>query len=329
MDNERLRKALGPACVAGSRLPGFYIGGFCPYGRENCAGGLCRVSLAVLGRGSGVRRQRLPGCRFVADRGLRQQRVGHRQARHRRLRSRRVQARRGRRRSSSPSTPRRSRSARSRSAASASAARSRAPSTGPRSPPSATPSARSTARTARLRRRTACRRASPPSRRRVRRSSSARTSSRTTPARSCTSRRTTRPSVRVTGSNNQFTGPTLQMAFAGADGVYTPAAAAMPRFIDTDPTPDEYLYNRQLIRLTGAAAEHPGRPDDGPRRRQHGLRGHLQGHRVGGPRPCRRTSRATSRASSTATRTRPRTARSSTSWPPTSRTWSRRSTCRT
>ena len=59
------------------------------------------------------------------------------------------------------------------------------------------------------------------------------------------------------GNTAQFTGPTLQMAYAGADGVFTPAAAAMPRFIDTDPTPDEYLYNRQLIRLTGAAANIP------------------------------------------------------------------------
>ena len=62
---------------------------------------------------------------------------------------------------------------------------------------------------------------------------------------------------RVTGSNTQFTGPTLQMAYAGSDGVFTPAAVAMPRFIDTDPTPDEYMYNRQLIRLTGAAANIP------------------------------------------------------------------------
>ncbi|MDA0170283.1 M14 family metallopeptidase [Solirubrobacter taibaiensis] len=63
--------------------------------------------------------------------------------------------------------------------------------------------------------------------------------------------------VRTTPTGNTFTGPTLQMAFAGADGVYTPAATAMPRFIDTDPTPDVYLYNRQLIRLTGAAANIP------------------------------------------------------------------------
>ena len=39
----------------------------------------------------------------------------------------------------------------------------------------------------------------------------------------------------------------------------------MPRFIDTDPTPDEYLYHRQLIRLTPRAGRHPGLPDDGPR----------------------------------------------------------------
>ncbi|MBE2318010.1 chitobiase/beta-hexosaminidase C-terminal domain-containing protein [Solirubrobacter sp. CPCC 204708] len=62
---------------------------------------------------------------------------------------------------------------------------------------------------------------------------------------------------RVAGSNTQFTGPTLQMAYAGPDGVYTPAATAMPRNIDIQPTPDEYMYNRQLIRLTGAAANIP------------------------------------------------------------------------
>ncbi|RKQ93515.1 chitobiase/beta-hexosaminidase-like protein [Solirubrobacter pauli] len=62
---------------------------------------------------------------------------------------------------------------------------------------------------------------------------------------------------RVAGSNTQFTGPTLQMAYAGADGNFVPADTAMPRFIDTDTTPDEYLYNRQLIRLTGAAANIP------------------------------------------------------------------------
>ena len=31
----------------------------------------------------------------------------------------------------------------------------------------------------------------------------------------------------------------------------------MARFIDTDPTPDEYMYHRQLVRLTGAQAAIP------------------------------------------------------------------------
>ena len=31
----------------------------------------------------------------------------------------------------------------------------------------------------------------------------------------------------------------------------------MPRFIDTDPTPDEYLYHRQLVRLTPEQAAIP------------------------------------------------------------------------
>ena len=54
----------------------------------------------------------------------------------------------------------------------------------------------------------------------------------------------------------------------------------MGRFIDTDPTPDEYMYHRQLIRLTPRAGRHPGLPDDGPRGRQLRRRRHLQGDRV-------------------------------------------------
>ena len=61
---------------------------------------------------------------------------------------------------------------------------------------------------------------------------------------------------RTPGSNSAFTGPTLALSFAGADGVYG-TATNMGRFIDTDPTPDEYMYHRQLIRLTGAAASLP------------------------------------------------------------------------
>ena len=62
--------------------------------------------------------------------------------------------------------------------------------------------------------------------------------------------------VRVAGSNTAFTGPTLALSYAGSDGVYS-NAVNMGRFIDTDPTPDEYMYHRQLVRLTGAAADIP------------------------------------------------------------------------
>ncbi len=55
------------------------------------------------------------------------------------------------------------------------------------------------------------------------------------------------------GTSNTFTGPSLALSYAGPDGVYS-AATNMGRFIDTDPTPDEYMYHRQLIRLTGAYA---------------------------------------------------------------------------
>jgi hypothetical protein len=58
---------------------------------------------------------------------------------------------------------------------------------------------------------------------------------------------------RVAGSNNAFTGPSLALSYAGPDGVYA-TATNMGRFIDTDPTPDEYMYHRQLVRLTGSYA---------------------------------------------------------------------------
>ena len=58
---------------------------------------------------------------------------------------------------------------------------------------------------------------------------------------------------RVAGSTNTFTGPALALSYAGPDGVYS-TPVNMGRFIDTDPTPDEYMYHRQLIRLTGAYA---------------------------------------------------------------------------
>ncbi|RKQ93516.1 chitobiase/beta-hexosaminidase-like protein [Solirubrobacter pauli] len=53
-------------------------------------------------------------------------------------------------------------------------------------------------------------------------------------------------------ANNSVTGPTLAVSYAGADGVYS-TATNMGRFIDTDTTPDVYLYHRQLIRLPANA----------------------------------------------------------------------------
>ena len=58
-----------------------------------------------------------------------------------------------------------------------------------------------------------------------------------------------------TGTGNG-TGRTLALSFAGADGVFG-AATNMGVFRDTDPTPDVYMYHRQLIRLTDAAASIP------------------------------------------------------------------------
>ena len=58
---------------------------------------------------------------------------------------------------------------------------------------------------------------------------------------------------RVAGSNSAFTGPSLALSYAGTDGVYS-TPVNMGRFVDTEPTPDEYMYHRQLIRLTGAYA---------------------------------------------------------------------------
>ncbi len=55
------------------------------------------------------------------------------------------------------------------------------------------------------------------------------------------------------GTGNTFTGPSLAISYAGPDGVYS-AATNMGRFIDTDPTTDQYMYHRQLIRLTGSYA---------------------------------------------------------------------------
>ncbi|HEX6026317.1 MAG TPA: M14 family zinc carboxypeptidase [Solirubrobacter sp.] len=58
-----------------------------------------------------------------------------------------------------------------------------------------------------------------------------------------------------TGTGNG-TGRTLALSFAGADGVFS-APTNMGIFRDTDPNPDVYMYHRQLIRLTGDAANIP------------------------------------------------------------------------
>src|SRR4051812_29205040 len=55
------------------------------------------------------------------------------------------------------------------------------------------------------------------------------------------------------GTSNTFAGPSLALSYAGPDGVYA-TATNMGRFIDTRPTVDQYMYHRQLIRLTGAYA---------------------------------------------------------------------------
>ena len=61
--------------------------------------------------------------------------------------------------------------------------------------------------------------------------------------------------TRVPGTNNSFTGPSLALSFAGADGVYS-TPVNMSRFIDNQGvTPQEYMYHRQLVRLTGAYAD--------------------------------------------------------------------------
>ena len=59
---------------------------------------------------------------------------------------------------------------------------------------------------------------------------------------------------RVPGTNNSFTGPALALSYAGPDGVYS-TPVNMGRFIDNQGvTPQEYMYHRQLVRLTGAYA---------------------------------------------------------------------------
>jgi hypothetical protein len=58
-------------------------------------------------------------------------------------------------------------------------------------------------------------------------------------------------STKITGTST-VSGPTLALSYAGDDGVFG-AATNMGRFIDTDTTPDAYMYHRQLIRLPADA----------------------------------------------------------------------------
>jgi hypothetical protein len=59
----------------------------------------------------------------------------------------------------------------------------------------------------------------------------------------------------VTGTQT-VNGPSQALSFTQAAGGYS-GAVNMGRFIDTDTTPDVYMYHRQLIRLTGANATLP------------------------------------------------------------------------
>ena len=75
---------------------------------------------------------------------------------------------------------------------------------------------------------------------------------------------------RVAGSNTQFTGPTLAVAYAGADGVFTPAAEAMAALHRHRSDAGRVHVQPPADPPDGRRGEYPGRPDDGPRRRQHG-----------------------------------------------------------
>ena len=105
--------------------------------------------------------------------------------------------------------------------------------------------------------RTARPRASPPSTRPARPSSSARTSFTNYAGTFLYVEAHNKDIVRTAPNANTYdAGPTLAVSVKGATGDYG-TATTMPRFIDTDPTPDEYLYNKVLIRLTRRAGHRP------------------------------------------------------------------------
>jgi len=59
--------------------------------------------------------------------------------------------------------------------------------------------------------------------------------------------------VNGTGS----TGPTVSFAWRTASGSYG-SATTIPRYVDTDPTPDSYMYNRILVRIGPASPPYGG-----------------------------------------------------------------------
>jgi len=60
-------------------------------------------------------------------------------------------------------------------------------------------------------------------------------------------------STKRVGTSTTFTGPALALSYAGPDGVYS-TPVNVGRFIDTRTTPREYMYHRQLVRLTDTYA---------------------------------------------------------------------------
>ena len=131
-------------------------------------------------------------------------------------------------------------------------------------------------------------------------------------------------STKVTGTST-VSGPALAVSYAGADGVYS-AASTVNRFVDTDPTPDVYMYHRQLIRLPADAPANITSVRISTTATAGGAAASVETFPSpsGSARASRRTSLASrTRRSSRTTWTRPRTARTWTPWRPGSRSWCR------
>ncbi|MDA0183241.1 M14 family metallopeptidase [Solirubrobacter phytolaccae] len=60
----------------------------------------------------------------------------------------------------------------------------------------------------------------------------------------------------VSTGPTSFSGPSQALSYAGADGVWS-VATDVPRYTDGTTTPDTYMFHRQLVRLTGPAAQIP------------------------------------------------------------------------